>query len=125
VFFGSWSGHAAEASLHAMDDFAARARTTQRPIDVLLVNAQEAVNVATAFAKEFAPSLPLALDATGAAMQAFEIRTVPTLVAIDSEGRVALYLEGPIYNVDIALEPLLPRPTAAPTPAPATTPEPR
>lgn len=115
VFFGTWSGNADDA-LRAIDDFATRARAGQRPIDLLLVNAQEAENVATAFARKFAPNLPLALDASGAAMQAFEIRTLPTLVAIDREGRVALYHEGPLYNVDVALEPLLPRTMPAPEP---------
>lgn len=117
LFFGTWSGESTVA-LKAMDDFAARARARRRPIDVLLVDAQEAANVATAFAKKHAPSLPLALDASGAAMQAFEIRELPTLVAIDHEGRVALYHEGPLYNVDVALEPLLPRPTPTQAPEP-------
>lgn len=117
VFFGTWTRNADEV-LKAMDDFAARARAGRRPIDVLLVDAQETANVATAFAKKHAPNLPLALDASGAAMQAFEIRELPTLVAIDHEGRVALYHEGPLYNVDVALEPLLPRPTPTQAPEP-------
>jgi hypothetical protein len=113
VFFGTWSANAADA-LRAMDDFAVRARAGRRPIDVVLVDAQEAAEVATTFARTFAPNLSLALDENGAAMQAFEVRTLPTLVAIDHEGRVALYYEGPLFNVDVALEPLLPRATALP-----------
>ena len=111
VFFGTWNGEATETLL-TLQGFMTRAAARRRPLDMLLVNAQETEQVAVAFARESAPDLPLALDPQGAAMQAFEVRTVPTVVAIDREGRVALYHEGPLYNADVALESLLPRAVA-------------
>lgn len=115
VFFGTWNGDATETLL-SLQGFATRAAARRRPLDVLLVNAQESEQVAVDFAHESAPDLPLALDPQGAAMQAFEVRTLPTVIAIDRDGRVALYHEGPLFNVDVALEPLLPRAAASEEP---------
>lgn len=115
VFFGTWNQEATETLL-TLQGFATRAAARRRPLDVLLVNAQEGEQVAVDFALESAPRLPLALDPQGAAMAAFEVRTVPTVIAIDRDGRVALYHEGPLFNADVALDPLLPRVAAAEEP---------
>jgi peroxiredoxin len=50
-----------------------------------------------------AVQLPLALDATGAAFRAFEVRQVPAVVVLGSDGRERSRLSGDLAGLDAAL----------------------
>lgn len=106
VFFASWSVQS-QMVLAVIHEYATRGTTQGQSLDLLLVNAQESEDLAMSCVDEFAPAPRVALDPTGVAMRAFEVRTIPTIVAIDRDGRVALYHEGSSFSPDVALDPLL------------------
>ena len=46
------------------------------------------------FVQEMGVNYPIALDSSGEAKKAFEVRNLPTLFVIDKEGRILLRMEG-------------------------------
>jgi hypothetical protein len=50
-----------------------------------------------------AVQLPLALDTTGAAFRAYEVRQVPAVVVLGSDGRERSRLSGDLSGLDAAL----------------------
>jgi cytochrome c biogenesis protein CcmG, thiol:disulfide interchange protein DsbE len=90
-FWASWCGPCA-AQAPILDRIARRYE--KQGLIVLGVNAHDPPAVAKSYATKKGLSYPIVIDAGQEAAQRYDVRSLPSLVVIDREGRVVRYMTG-------------------------------
>jgi len=106
MFVTTWCDECGD-EMTEMRGYEQRMQKEGRRVRVVVINTQEEPDDVRAFARRHDLPTSVAMDESGDVMRAYEVRTFPTTVIVARDGRARLFLEGPVRNADVVIDPVV------------------
>jgi thiol-disulfide isomerase/thioredoxin len=103
-FFATWCGPCRQ-EMPEFNRFIQR--SAGKPVILVSIDAKEEPQLVDKFVKDLKVTFPVGIDASGDVLAKFGVRSYPTTVVVDVDGRIAMFEAGAILNSEVSFDPFL------------------